>query len=115
MDDDSRDGTVELLARRNENWVRLVTRKTDRGLSKAVCDGLKLAQGDAIVVMDADLSHPPESIPAMVESLMDGYDFAVGSRYVKGGSTSDDWGFFRWLNSRVATLLAMPFTNIKDP
>jgi dolichol-phosphate mannosyltransferase len=39
----------------------------------------------------------------------------IGSRYVPGGSTSDDWGIFRWLNSRVATLLARPLTNVKDP
>jgi len=115
MDDDSRDGSVELVASRNQPWIRLVTRKTDKGLSNAVCDGLKLAHGEVIVVMDADLSHPPESIPALVAPLMDGYDFSLGSRYVEGGSTSDDWGVFRWLNSRVATLLAMPFTNAKDP
>jgi dolichol-phosphate mannosyltransferase len=115
MDDDSRDGTEELVASRNEAWIRLVTRTTDRGLSKAVCDGLKLAEGEVIVVMDADLSHPPESIPALIEPLMDGYDFTLGSRYVKGGSTSDDWGFFRWLNSRVATLMALPFTKVSDP
>lgn len=39
----------------------------------------------------------------------------VGSRFVEGGSTDDDWGFLRWLNSRVATLLALPLTSLKDP
>jgi dolichol-phosphate mannosyltransferase len=115
MDDDSRDGTEDLVASLNQTWLRLVTRPTGRGLSKAVCDGLKLARGDVIVVMDADLSHPPESIPALVTPLMDGYDFVLGSRYVEGGSTSDDWGILRWLNSRVATMLAMPFTRVSDP
>jgi len=115
MDDDSRDGTEELVASINQTWIRLVTRTADRGLSKAVCDGLRRARGDVIVVMDADLSHPPESIPALVAPLTDGYDFVLGSRYVEGGSTSDDWGLFRWLNSRVATLLAMPFTRVRDP
>ncbi len=115
MDDDSRDGTEELVTGLGQTWIRLVIRTTDRGLSKAVCDGLERARGDVIVVMDADLSHPPESIPALVAPLLDGYDFTLGSRYVEGGSTSDDWGFFRWLNSRVATLLAMPFTNVRDP
>lgn len=115
MDDDSRDGTVELVAGLDHKWICLVTRTGDRGLGKAVCDGLRRARGDVMVVMDADLSHPPESIPALVTPLTNGYDFAIGSRYVMGGSTPDDWGFFRRLNSRAATLLAMPFTNAKDP
>jgi dolichol-phosphate mannosyltransferase len=65
--------------------------------------------------MDADLSHPPEAIPAMIHKLQEGADFVIGSRYVQGGSTSDDWGFLRWLNSRVATLLARPLTSARDP
>ena len=115
MDDDSRDGTEELIAGLGEEWIRLFTRTTDRGLSRAVCDGLKRARGEVIVVMDADLSHPPETIPALVEALAAGHDFALGSRYVKGGSTFDKWGIFRQLNSGIATLLAMPFTVVKDP
>ncbi|MDR3566686.1 MAG: glycosyltransferase family 2 protein [Syntrophobacteraceae bacterium] len=115
MDDDSRDGTREYIASLGEDWVRLFTRTTDRGLSRAVCDGLKRAEGDVIVVMDADLSHPPEAIPALVQALEAGHDFALGSRYVAGGSTHEGWGVFRWLNSKIATLLAKPFSNVKDP
>jgi len=65
--------------------------------------------------MDCDLSHPAEKIPTMVLALASGQQMVLGSRYVPGGSTSDDWGVFRWLNSRVATLLARPLTNVKDP
>lgn len=115
MDDDSRDGTRELIESLSHDWIRLYTRTSDRGLSRAVCEGLKHARGNVIVVMDADLSHPPESIPELVQALGAGHDFAIGSRYVEGGSTSDDWGTFRQLNSRIATLLAMPFTKVKDP
>ena len=50
MDDDSRDGTEELVASINQTWIRLVTRTTDRAPSKAVCDGLRRARGDVIVV-----------------------------------------------------------------
>ena len=46
---------------------------------------------------------------------MRGAEIAVGSRFVEGGSTADDWGLFRWLNSRVATLLAWPLTSVDDP
>ncbi len=115
MDDDSRDGTAELIAARPEKWVRLIVRTGARGLSPAVLEGLDLAEGDVLACMDADLSHPPESLPAMVQKLREGADFVVGSRYVSGGTTSDDWGVLRWLNSRIATALARPLTSVRDP
>jgi dolichol-phosphate mannosyltransferase len=115
MDDNSQDGSVELIAARQETWVQIVVRTTDRGLSPSVLDGMKRAQGDVLICMDADLSHPPESIPQMLHKLEEGADFVIGSRYVLGGSTSDDWGFLRWLNSRVATMLARPLTSARDP
>ena len=114
MDDDSRDGTVDLVAARPETWVELIVRTANRGLSEAVLDGLQRARGDVLVVMDADLSHPPEALPQMVQTLEAGADFVIGSRYVAGGST-DDGGVLRWLNSRVATLLARPLTAVRDP
>jgi dolichol-phosphate mannosyltransferase len=115
VDDDSRDGTEELFAKRSEPWLKLIVRKQDRGLSQAVLAGLRAARGDILVVMDADLSHPPEIIARMQQAIVDGADFVVGSRYVPGASTAEDWGLFRFLNSRVATLLARPLTTISDP
>jgi dolichol-phosphate mannosyltransferase len=115
MDDDSRDGSAELVAARSETWVQIVVRTANRGLSPSVLEGMQRAQGDVLVCMDADLSHPPEAIPHMLRKLDEGADFVIGSRYVKGGSTSDDWGFVRWLNSRVATMLARPLTSARDP
>ena len=115
VDDNSRDGTEEAVQQLNLPWVSLIVRTTDRGLSSAVLEGLTRTSGDSIVVMDADLSHPPEAIPKMLEELGNGSEFVVGSRYAEGGVTDDNWGFFRWLNSRVATLIARPFTSIGDP
>ena len=115
MDDDSRDGSVEFINAQPEDWVRLVVRTGERGLSAAVLEGLRLAGGEIMICMDADLSHPPEAIPAMLRKLEEGADLVVGSRYVAGGTTADDWGVLRWLNSRVATLLARPLTSISDP
>jgi dolichol-phosphate mannosyltransferase len=115
MDDNSRDGSYELVSARPENWVRMIVRTQDRGLSQAVLEGLRVARGDVLVCMDADLSHPPDTLPAMLTKLNEGADFVVGSRYVDGGTTADDWGFLRWLNSRVATLLARPLTAVRDP
>lgn len=115
MDDDSRDGSEELVGSLGLDWVKIVTRKADRGLSRSVLEGLTLAKRDILAVMDADLSHPPEKIPEMVAALQAGANVAVGSRFAEGGSTADDWGVFRWLNSRVATLLALPLTALSDP
>src|SRR6185295_17131879 len=83
--------------------------------SAAVLDGLRRARGEILVCMDADLSHPAEMLPRMVDKLAAGADFVLGSRYAPGGTTSHDWGFLRWLNSRVATLMARPLTAVSDP
>jgi dolichol-phosphate mannosyltransferase len=115
IDDDSRDGTADAVAMARQDWVRLVVRTGERGLSTAVIKGFSLATKEYIVVMDADLSHPPEVIPRMLERLLAGADFVVGSRYTQGGQTAGDWGILRWMNSRGATLLARPFTSIQDP
>ncbi len=115
MDDNSQDGTPTVIERLNKEWVHLYVRTRDRSLSQAVCEGLAKAKNEIFVVMDADLSHPPASIVDLVDGLEEGYDFVLGSRYVKGGTTGHDWGFLRWANSRIATLLALPFTTIRDP
>lgn len=115
MDDDSRDGSVELIQELNKPWIRFFTRTGERGLSLAVLEGIHHALHDDMVVMDADMSHPPESIPKLLEALDRGHDFVIGSRYVEGASTDNKWGLLRWLNSKVATWLAYPLVAVKDP
>ena len=115
MDDDSQDGTSAVVGKLCKPWVRLVTRRGGRGLSQAVLEGIELAQNRHIVVMDGDLSHPAEVIPAMLMALENNYDFAIGSRYISGATTDLSWGLFRWLNSKVATLLAYPLSDVTDP
>lgn len=115
MDDDSRDGSVEAVEKFGASWVQIIVRTANRGLSAAVTEGLYTASNEVVLVMDADLSHPPEKIPEMLSTLVSGADFVIGSRYVPGGSTNDDWGLLRWLNSQIATLLARPLTSAHDP
>src|SRR5690606_28173196 len=47
--------------------------------------------------------------------LEQGADFVLGSRFTEGGTTDDEWGIFRWMNSKVATLLALPLAPVRDP
>lgn len=115
VDDDSGDGIKDAVRASGVDWARVIVRRGKRGLSTAVVHGIEQTANELIVVMDADLSHPPERIPDLLDALAGGADMAFGSRYVAGGSTGEEWGLFRWLNSRVATLLARPFTRIRDP
>lgn len=117
MDDNSQDGSIEKVAElADRHPIRIVTRTEDRGLSPAVIDGFAEANGDYVVVMDADLSHPASAIPKMIAQLASGEsDFVLGSRYVEGGSIDDSWTLWRYINSVVATLPALPLTKVKDP
>src|SRR5207253_9678289 len=89
--------------------LRLIVREhPSNGLSGAVLHGIGESRGRRIVVMDADLQHPPEKIPALLAALDSGADFALGSRYIPGGSTGEKWGMSRRFISSVATFLARP-------
>ncbi len=115
VDDDSQDGSVEAVEASGFDWARILVRTRDRGLSQAVIAGFEAAQHPFMVCMDCDLSHPPEKIPQMILGLKSGLQRVIGSRYVPGGSTDDDWGLMRWANSLIATVLARPLTRVRDP
>ncbi len=117
VDDDSRDGIEQVVARSiHRERIRLLVRRGQRGLASAVLHGLAAARGRWLVVMDADLSHPPEMLPELLAPLADGRaEMVIGSRYTPGGSTEERWGLLRRANSRFATLLARPFTDVSDP
>ena len=87
VDDDSPDGTwkvVEDMAKENKNII-LLRRMDKRGLTSALSDGIKLAKGNIIAWMDTDLSMPPEKLKELTQKIEEGYDIAVGSRFVRGG------------------------------
>ena len=117
VDDDSDDDSqavVAELARRLP--VRMAVRRDrPRDLSLAVVEGIRLARFDRLVVMDADLSHPPERVLDLLGALDDSCDLVVGSRYAPGGFIDRAWSPWRFLNSRLATLLARPLVNCSDP
>jgi len=118
-DDDSPDGTWEIAERLGEAdpSVRVVRRFHDHGLSTAVLDGMSVARGRVLAVIDADLQHDPAILPEMVAALDDGRaDVVVGSRATEGGGYGD-WAASRRLVSWVATFIARVVlrVSVSDP
>ena len=108
--DDSSDRTAEMAAMHGARIVK----GQGKGLGQAIIDGIEASKGDIIVVMDADGQHPPAAIPSLLKPILEeGADMVIGSRYVNGGS-NPGWKWSRRIVSRVACLLALPVTNVKD-
>jgi dolichol-phosphate mannosyltransferase len=106
VDDDSRDGSAETAASLGAQYpVQFLVRKGERGLATAALEGIRRARGELVVVMDADLQHPPELVPALISALERGADMAVASRCVPGGG-SDGWSLSRRIVSRGAMAIA---------
>jgi len=116
VDDNSPDGTGQILEKLKIEYLNLkvIHRSGKLGLSSAVLEGFNIADGDILGVMDADLSHPVSKIGEMYKEIINGADFVVGSRYVKGGKI-EGWNLYRKILSRGAIILAKVFTSIKDP
>jgi dolichol-phosphate mannosyltransferase len=116
IDDNSPDGTGEIADRlaAEHDWVSVLHRTAKEGLGRAYIAGFKqLLAGDTeyILQMDCDFSHDPADVPRLVSAVDAGADLAIGSRYVKGGGTSN-WGVTRQVMSRGASvftrLILMP-------
>jgi dolichol-phosphate mannosyltransferase len=104
VDDGSPDGTGDLVKRVAADLpdVHLMSRETKSGLGSAYRAGFVwgLDNGyDALIEMDADFSHDPGALPALVAPLSEGYDVAIGSRYVEGGHVPN-WARHRHLLSQ---------------
>jgi dolichol-phosphate mannosyltransferase len=87
VDDDSPDGTWQLVAKKGETdaRVRLIHRTGEKGLTSAISRGIHEARGQWVGWMDCDFSMPPEEWPRLADALANGAGMAVGSRYVPGG------------------------------
>lgn len=94
VDDNSPDGTGEIadrLAVENAGRMSVIHRPSKLGLGTAYVAGFKeaLAEGtDLVCSMDADFSHNPRYIPNIIDKINQGYDLVIGSRYVRGGGST---------------------------
>ena len=118
VDDNSPDGTgriAERFAEEHPGQFNVIHRSGKLGLGTAYITGFRQAldQGSiAIAQMDADLSHPPEMLPVLLDTLSSN-DIALGSRYVKGGSVDVNWPYWRktlsaFGNNYARSILGLP-------
>ncbi|EGC37292.1 glycosyltransferase [Dictyostelium purpureum] len=110
VEDNSPDGTLEIAKQLQkiygENKIQIISRPGKMGLGTAYMDGIKKANGNWIILMDADLSHHPKFIPQFIEQQKKhNYDIVTGTRYQFGGGVYG-WNFNRKLTSRVANYIA---------
>jgi glycosyltransferase involved in cell wall biosynthesis len=129
IDDGSSDGTLALVKARNAADPRIKALSLSRNFGKeiAVAAGLRHAAGEAVIIMDSDLQHPPEVIPQLIEGWRGGYDIVYGKRTdrkadgpvrrllartfyrtfrtLSGTKLHDDAGDFRLLSRRTVAAL----------
>ncbi len=112
VDDNSPDGTGKIVEEyiRNvkefaNNTTNVIHRKAQTGLTSATLSGIRQATAETIVVMDSDLSHPPNLIPKLLDALKSRYDLAIASRYTAGGAIMG-WSIKRKIISKTATEIA---------
>lgn len=120
VDDGSTDGTRDYIVGSAKDDPRIVYlfHEGKQTTLRAQCQGISAAKGRLIVILDADLQHPPEILPAMVDRLTGGADLVVASRYARGGSAGPRT-FVRWALSVgaewIAKLRLPPARRVSDP
>src|SRR5215469_13921020 len=111
VDDNSPDGTAAVVRDHQQRWPNLhLLQGEKRGLGAAYIRGMRYAldepQHVARVVIDAGFYHENTDVARLIAALEQGADFAIGSRYVHGGSIPKEWGLHRRLNSRFGNIVA---------
>lgn len=112
VDGNSPDGTAEVVKEKQKKypWLHLLVESKKEGLGIAYAKGMKYSmeklQADYLMEFDGDFQHSTSDIPRLVSEIDHGYEYIIGSRYVKGGSIPKEWGFNRKFLSVVGNLVA---------
>ena len=118
VDDNSPDGTGDLAEKlkiETGGRVDVLHRSGKMGIGSAYIQGFRQAMAngaDYVGQMDADFSHPIDKIPELV-AVLENYDFALGSRYIAGGSLDENWPFWRKLLSGFGNFYARTILGMK--
>ncbi len=113
VDDTSPDKTYQVIQKEQKQYsnIHLVLNRKKAGLGGAYLKGMKYAfvklKADVVFEFDADFSHDPKKIPFFLEAIDKGADFVLGSRYIKGGSIPQNWGWHRKFLSIVGNRMIM--------
>jgi dolichol-phosphate mannosyltransferase len=110
VDDNSPDGTGKLVKKLKLSYDNLYLLTGEkRGLGQAYLRGMDYAikklNAEVMFEIDADFQHDPYALPDFVKKIDKGYDFVIGSRYIKGGSIPKNWGLTRKILSKVGNLI----------
>lgn len=121
LDDNSPDGTAQVVRefQHNQPNVSVLVRTANRGFAQSYVDGFeRVSSGseyDAVITMDADFSHEPKELPALLNLLNSGAEVAIGSRYAKRQSFPHIslWRriMSRFANGYVRAVLGLPITD----
>lgn len=97
VDDNSPDKTWEAVKTHYtaDSWVKVIRRTEEKGLAKAIWNGIQESNGQIVVWLDCDFSMPTYKVPELINKVLAGYDVVVGSRFIKGGKDvrgpTDSW------------------------
>ncbi len=121
LDDNSPDGTADVVQQFHAEHpsVSVLVRTSNRGFAQSYVDGFERVSAgkiyDAVITMDADFSHEPKELPALLQLLNNGAEVAIGSRYAKRQSFPHIslWRriMSRFANAYVRTVLGLPITD----
>lgn len=111
VDDGSKDGTQEILKNLNQPNVKVVFHSKNQGKGAALHTGFTKAQGDIILIQDADLEYDPREYPRLLEPILDGRADAVyGSRFL--GGPHRVIFFWHYIGNKLLTTLSNMLSNL---
>lgn len=116
VDDASTDGTHDKALALSTSFPIVPILRTDmpKSLSHSALTGFSKAKGEVVVLMDADLSHPPKTLTAMIEPILkDQADLCIGSRYLK--QDKHPWPWYRLALSKAAGMIGALACPLSDP
>lgn len=118
VDGKSTDDTVKIVKDKmvkNKN-IQVITEVEKGGLGAAYLYGINYAinnlRADAFMEFDGDFQHDPKDIVKLVRKLDEGYDYIIGSRYIKDGSIPKEWAFYRRKLSKFGNIIIKTLLNI---